>query len=228
MDNDSRHYQQQLDSNDLYHIPIRRHILGSTNPTTPQLSSRSLSPTSYSHLPTKRNSSQTNSFSVSSQNYSSMPFDPDERPIKPMKDTSIYNKPSSPKKNFQTKKPLSQEKPVRSSLEYESESFQLPPSRTPIHTVTPRRPIRADIIPKNPIHIPTQRIQSRPLIVEEYEYVDDHDYPTIYTESVPKKVVSYQQVSGLTTRELENYQMSRVRPVTHVRSPIIKTIIYRP
>jgi hypothetical protein len=84
------------------------------------------------------------------------------------------------------------------------------------------QPIRTNLIPKKPFGIPPQRHRLRPIIVEEYEY------PVSYVTPLPKKVVSYQEVSGLTTRELENYQMSKARRIVRIRSPPTKTIIYRP
>jgi hypothetical protein len=158
-----------------------------------------------------------------------------------MKDTSVYNynKPSTQKKIIQPKKPSLPTpkkpspptpktpsppipKPIQSSPRYEFDLFQSPPSRTQMNSVSSRRPVRTELIPKTPFGIPPQRNRPRPIIVEEYE-----DYPVTYIKHIPKKIISYQPVSGMTTRELENYQMSRRRRIVRIRSPPIETIIYR-
>jgi len=179
----------------------------------------------------KRNISQPNRYSTSVPHHSPTSLDSDERPIKPMKDTSIYNKPPTQKKTIQPKKPSLPPpktpsppipKPIQSPTRYESDPFQSPPSRTQVNSVSPRRPVRTDVIPKTPFGIPPQRTRPRLIVVEEYE-----NYPVTHIKHIPKKIISYQPVTGMTTRELENYQMSRRRRVVRVRSPPVETIIYR-
>ncbi|CAF3434041.1 unnamed protein product [Rotaria sp. Silwood1] len=220
-------HHHRINSSELLPLPIRRHTPGSTDPTLQHTSSRIHSSTSNAYIPLKRESSQSNLYTISNQNHSSKSLDPDERPIKPMKDTSVYNKSSLPEKFTQPiKKPLSRPKLIQSSPRLESNSFQLPPSRIQNTSTTPRRPIRLDVIPKTPISFPSQPIQTRRIIVE--DYVDNNNRFASYVKPVPKKIVAYQEVSGMTTREMENYLMSKDQRVTRVRPPPIKTVIYRP
>jgi hypothetical protein len=241
------HHQDRPNSNHAPPVPIRRHTPGSTDPTLQQLSSRTISPTPSLHPIIKRNPPKpkpqpppVRNYTPSVRNYSPpvlndtptvvnyspVSLDPDERPIRPMKNASVYHQPSSPKKITQPRKPFSPPKPIQSSPRYESDTFQPPPSRTPMSNASVRRPIRTDLIPNIPVGIPPQRSRSRRVIIEEY---DDHDdYPVSYVNPVPQKVISYQEVPGMTTREMENYQLSKVRRIVRVRSPPIRTIIYRP
>ncbi|CAF3879918.1 unnamed protein product [Rotaria sordida] len=222
--NNDHHHKTNL--NELPPLAIRRHTPGSTDPTLQQTSSRSHSSTSNGHISLKRNSSQSNFYTIPTQNHSSKILDPDERPIKPMKDTSVYYKPSSPGKFIQTKqKPLSRSKLIQSSPRSESHSFQLPPSRIQNTTTTPRRPILIDIIPKTPFGFSSQSSRTRQIVVE--DYVDDNNRVASYVKPAPKKVVSYQEVSGMTTREMENYLMSKEQRPVGIRPPPIKTRIYR-
>ncbi|CAF2848694.1 unnamed protein product [Rotaria sp. Silwood2] len=219
--NNNNHHR--IDSDELLPIVIRRHTPGSTDSILQHPSSPIHSSTSNGFIPPKRNSSQFN------QNYSSKPLDPDERPIKPMKDTSAYYKPSSPEKFRQTTttKPLSQSKLIQPSPRFETNSFQPPTSRIQNTSTTPRRPIRVDIIHKTPLGFPSKPSRTHQIIVE--DYVDDNDHFVSYPKPIPKKIVSYQEVSGMTTREMENYLMSKDQRVVRVQPPPppIKTIIYR-
>ncbi len=264
MNNGHRHHQPN--SNSVPPLAIRRHTPGSTDPTLQQLSSRNHSPTSNAPIPVRQNPPQPNSSSLSVRNHSSTSntsftvkrnpsrpnpsslsarnhssaasLDPDERPIKPMRDTSVYNKPSTKKKFIQPKKPsppTPQPKkpspptpqPIQPSSRYEANSFRSSSSssRNQINNALQRRPIRIDLIPKTSFGIPPQRNRSRPIVVEEYD--EEDDYPVSYVEHVPKKVISYREVSGMTTREWENYQMSKAQRIVRIRSPPVETIIYR-
>jgi hypothetical protein len=141
-----------------------------------------------------------------------------------MRNNSIYNQTSSQKKTFQPKKlPLQRPKPIQSSSRYERDSFQSPLSRMSTGFALGRRPIRIDLISKTPFGIPIQPNPPRRTIVEEY----DDNYPVTYRKPIRKKILSYQKVSGMTTREFENYQMSKPRRVVRVRSPPVERIIYR-
>ena len=226
----NHHHHDQSNSNYATKIPIRRHTPGTTDPTLHQISSRSPSPPPPSSRVTfKRNPSKPKPSSTHIQNHSPVSLDPDERPIKPMKDTSLYYNTSSSSRTTQSKKPLKTPKPVQSSPRYESDSYlpPPPPSRTPMSHATDRRPIRTELIPKTPFGISPQRNRSRRIIVEEYE--DHAHYPVSYAKPVAGKVIEYEPVRGLTTRELENLEMSKVRRIVHVRAPppSIRTVIYR-
>ena len=202
------------------YTPVSR---GSTDPTSQPFSS----PTPPNVPVTiKRNPSQPNRHKNNVRIHSPVSSHPDDRPIKPMKDTSVYQKPPALKNATQPRKPLSPPKPVKPSPRFESESFQPPPSRSEVIYSSARRPVRTDLIPRTPFGIPSQRRQPRKVIVEEY-YDDVDDYPVTYVKPVPKQVVSYKEVPGMTTREMENYQMSKVRRVIHGRPPPRGTIIYR-
>ncbi len=205
-------------------LAIRRHTPGSTDPNLPQISSRSLSPTANPRLTVKRNLSQSNNpRSVTITNHSSTSTDPDERPIKPMRTNSVYTQTSSPKKTIQPKKlPPQTPKPIQPSPRYEFNSFPSSSSHTSISNLPERRPIRIDLISKTPFGFLPQRNPPRRIIVEEY----DDNYPVTYVKPIPKKILSYKKVSGMTTRELENYQMSKARRVVRVRSPPVERIIY--
>ena len=141
-----------------------------------------------------------------------------------MRDTSVYHSSFSQKKSFQPRKlPPARPKPVEPSPRYErSDSFRVPSSRVSTGHALGRRPVRFDLIPNTPFGIPPKTNQPRRTTVEEYD-----EYPVTYRTPVPKKVVSYQQVSGMTTREFENYQMSKPRRVVRVRSPPVERIFYR-
>ncbi len=231
------HHHDQSNSNYAPKIPIRRHTPGTTDPTLHQISLRSSSPPPpkpSSRVTFKRNPSKPKPPSTHIQNHSPVSLDPDERPIKPMKDTSLYYNTSSSSRITQPKKPLQTPKSVQSSPRYESDSYLPPPppsrtpmshatARTPMSHATARRPIRTDLIPKTPFGIAPQRNRSRRIIVEEYE---DH-YPVSYAKPISGKVIEYAPVHGMTTRELENYEMSNVQRIVHVRPPPIRTVIYR-
>ena len=166
---------------------------------------------------------------------SSTSQDPDERPIKPMRDTSVYTKPSQQKRTIQPRKPLPSSlsqtpKPIQPSPRFESNSYREPPSHSSMSNASQRRPIRIDLIPKKQFSIPQQPSRPRRIIVEEYGDDDDDDeyqYPVTYVQPAPKKIVNYEKVSGMTTRELENYYMTKPKRVVRVRSPPVETIIYR-
>ncbi len=220
----NNNHQHQPDTPQKIPLAIRRHASGSSNPNF-QSPMRRHSPPSNTRLTVQRNPFQPNSSSASIRKYSATSLDSDERPIKPMKDTSVYNLRSTQKKNIQPRKPspLPISKSRQSSPPYDSDSYQSPP-RSQMSYISQRRPIRTDLIPKTPFGIPPQRSRPRQIIVEEY---DDYDYPVTYVKPIPKKIISYKKVSGMTTRELENYNMSKPRRVVRVRSPPVETIIYQ-
>lgn len=220
-------------------MAIRRHTPGTTDPRLQKPSPRNYPQAINSRLTTQRNQSQLNSYSppnrnhspVSFQNRPSVSVDHDDRPIKPMKDTSIYTKPLSQKKTIPPRKPPpSRPKSILSSSRYEYDAYQSPPpppSRNQASTISQRRPVRTDLIPRTPFGIAPQRRRSRQVVVEEYVDDDEEYYPVTYVKQVPTKVVSYQPVSGMTTRELENYHMSKSQRIVRVRSPPVERIIYR-
>ncbi len=158
-------------------------------------------------------------------NHSSASTDPDERPIKPMRNTSVYNPTFSQKKTFQPRKlPPVRPKPIEPSPRYErSDSFRASSSRVSIGYALGRRPVRFDLIPNTPFGIPPKpNNPPRRTAVEEYD-----EHPVTYRKPIPKKILSYHKVSGMTTREFENYQMSKPRRVVRVRSPPVERIFYR-
>jgi hypothetical protein len=179
------------------------------------------------------------------RNKPSTPRDPDERPIKPMKDTAVYNQPSSAPKSTSRKTPLKLPKIKNTPTPFQSDSFQLLPSSRQNNSVTPRRPIFADIYAKSSSRIPSQRVRSRipsqrvrsrPVIVEEYIYDyndndeeddDDDDEFEPYVEATPTKIISYKEVAGMTTRERENYMMSKNRHFVPAQ-PLLKRRIFYP
>lgn len=183
----------------------------------------------------------------------SEPSDPDDRPIKPMKNTSVYNKPPSREKINQPKKPLpplkriqsshldtsdrllSASKPVQSSPIYKPDSLPPPSPPKRINNISNRRPIQTNIktLYDNDIDTPPQRNQHRQTIRKEYhddnDYVDDNDgyYPVVYyIRSASKKRTPYQQIPSATRREMNSYQIPQGRRMIRFDPPI-DTIIYR-
>lgn len=175
-------------------------------------------------------------------NQRSISVDPDDRPIRPMADTSIYREQSGSKKPSQSKKPPPPKKPplrflepIRIPSRYGSDSSQPPSSRrrknrppishTPSSTIPERRPIRTDLISRTPIGATPRRTQPRRIVVE--EYADEDYYPVTYIKPLPRKVVSYRRPPRSTLQEYDDYEIPKVRRVVRVRSPPTETIIYQ-
>ena len=157
--------------------------------------------------------------------------DPDERPIIPMQDTSVYRR-SSPgppilKKPSRQKKPMSQPRPVQpppvSPPQYVPEPTPVPKSRVRVNTVPERRPIRLDIIPKRPVAQPSQRARARPVLVEEYEEY----YPQPSVRARPKEGIPYVVVPKVSSREIEEYEEVTPRRAARVQGAPRRKIIYR-
>ena len=225
----------QSNLNNVLPLAIRRH------PTTQRMDS----PVITQKVTGRRNHSQSTAPSVTFRNTPTDILDPDERPIRPMKDASVYKTNSTQKKSYQpTRKPIAtpasqrqqqqqQQQPIiKQSPRYESDSFRATPaslsSRSIISNTSQRRPVRTDLVSQTTFYMPPPppRSRTRRIIVEDYD--DDEYYrpPVSYARPVPEKIVSYKPVSGMTTREWENYQMSRPRRIVRVRSPPVETIIY--
>lgn len=175
-------------------------------------------------------------------NQRSISVDPDDRPIRPMVDTSIYRQNSELKKPSQPKKPPVPKKPPPRFLEplrmpsrYESDSSQPPSSRRPQHrppvshtphsTTLDRRPVRTDLISRTQHGVTPRRAQPRRIIVEEYE--DEEYSPVTYIKPLPQKVVSYRRPAQSSLREYDDYKIPKVRRVVRVRSPPTERIIYQ-
>lgn len=137
-----------------------------------------------------------------------VPHYPMYQPVQP----TIENiKPPSPIKAIQPVK-KSPSPPPASPTRYQTETFHQPSSRN--NTPLNRRAVRLDLFtPPPPPIIKSERIRSTPVIVEEY--------------AVPKKVISYRAVPGMTTRELENYDMDNSEAPIYVKSPKNQTVTYR-
>ena len=107
-------------------------------------------------------------------------IDPNDRPIKPMKDTSIYNNPPSLEKNNQPKKPLSPLKPIQSSSRGNSGTFQLPPKpvRSSPHNQSDRLQSALKPVRSSP-HNQFDRIQSasKPVPVSPFYKHNSHSLP---------------------------------------------------
>ncbi|CAF3493875.1 unnamed protein product [Rotaria socialis] len=226
-------------------VPIRRHTPGSTDPTQPEIKKRIDSSKPKVRLFSGQKSNRSDTFTMTARNKPSTPRDPDERPIKPMKNTAIYNQPSSAPKSTSRETPLKLPKIKNTPRSLQPDSVRLLPPRRQNNSVTPRRPIFADIyakpssrIPSQRVRsrIPLQRVRSRPVIVEEYIYDyndndndndEDDDEFEPYVEPTPAKIISYKEVSGMTTRERENYMMSRNHHSVPAQ-PILKRRIFYP
>jgi hypothetical protein len=64
------------------------------------------------------------------------------------------------------------------------------------------------------------------MVVEEFDdYDEQYRVPTVY--SVPRKVISYRTVPGMTTRELENDEVVDSREDLYFESPPVETVTYR-
>ncbi len=248
-------YQQQPISDYPLPLAIRRHTPGSTDPPVQHVLDRTVSQIPNAHNTIKQISFQPISYSAPIRKHPPItgPSDPNDRPIKPMKDTSVYNKPPSlekinpPKKPLpplKTKKPLSPlkpippspvhtsdrilspPKPVRSSPTYKPDSYLTPLPPTRMNNVSNRRPIQTNIKTIFDIETPPQPIRRRQIVVKEYDDVDD--YPVAYVHSAPKKMISYRQIPVVTTRETKNYQIPQARRMVRLGPPSpVETIIYR-
>lgn len=225
--------QVETNANGRLSIPIRRHRPGSTDPTHREIIDPTPSPIpTTTRVPSTRQSTRSGTFTIPRQNKASTITNPDERPIKPMKDTSVYHQPLSGKPPAPKKSSLKLPKIKQTPTPSQSDSYRSIPSRRENQSITPRRPIFADIFIKTPRSIPSGRTRSRPVVVEEYidddYYFDDdqdEEYLT-YDEPIPRKVISYQEVSGMTTRERENYMMSRNQHLVRSQPTPIRRIIY--
>ncbi len=248
-------YQQQSISDYALPLAIRRHVPGSTDPPIQQAPDRSVSQASNAHNIIKQISSPPISYSAPIRKHPPItkPLDPNDRPIKPMKDTSVYNKPATlakinpPKKPLPPLKPikplsplkpippspvhtsdrvLSPPKPVRSSPTHKPDAFLTPLPPTRMNNVSNRRPIQTNIKTIFDIETPPQPIRRRQIVVNEYHDVDD--YPVAYVKSAPKKMISYRQIPVVTTREMKNYQIQPARRMVQFGPPPpVETIIYR-
>lgn len=215
-----------------YKLPltIRRHTPGTTNSFLRQIPSNSPLPTITPRINVNRTRSQpTRRVGF---------VDPDERPIQPMRDTSIYHPKPGTKKTVQSKKPSPRFlEPVRTASRYPSNPpppsppssrhlpHRPPISHTPTRTISERRPIRTDLISRTPVDVTPRRTQPRRIIVEEY---DDDDYqPVTYIKPLPRRILPYRRLPQSTIREYDEYDIPKVRRVVRVRSPSPERIIYR-
>jgi hypothetical protein len=225
------HHQHLHNVHSLAPLTIRRHTPGSTDPALQKLpislqsTSENISSSSNVRVTIKRNPVSSDQpiiqpvlYPVAVYVNSAVPQNPDERPIKEI------TKPPSPKK------PVSPVKPTRSppisSDRYETESFQLPASRDRDNNVSPRRPVRLDLIPTTPLKLQPERVRSGRMVVEEYDDYEEHyRVPSVY--SVPQKVISYRSVPGMTTREIQNDEIEDPESTVHTQTPPVQTITYR-
>jgi len=149
-----------------------------------------------------------------------------KKPTSPVK--TSYNPPISPRKPVSpVKTPFT---PPISPNRYETEIFKTPspppPPQNRNKNVSPRRPIHTVVIKPPPPTVELQRIRPSKFVVEEYDDYDEHyRVPSAYV--VPKKVVSYRTVPGMTTRELENEEIDHTGQPVYVKSPLAQTVTYR-
>ena len=112
---------------------------------------------------------------------------------------------------------------------YETESFRLVNSRAQSKNTTPRRPVKLDAITPIPASPPTLRprpVRPGKLVIEEYEdYDEEYRVPTVH--AAPQKVISYHQIIGKTTRELENSRMDHNGDSMYIEPPKIHKVTYR-
>lgn len=112
---------------------------------------------------------------------------------------------------------------------YETESFRPMNSRARNTNTTPRRPVKLDgisPIPPSPATLRPRPVQHGKLVIEEYEdYDEEYRLPTVH--AVPQKITSYHQVTGKTTRELENSRMDQNGESVYIDSPRIHKVSYR-
>ena len=169
---------------------------------------------------------------VPRQSQSPKSVDPDERPIVPMRDTSVYRRSSPappPIRNtpVRPKKPISPPKPIQpvpvSPPRYEPEPTPATTPRARVQQQPERRPVRLDMIPKRAGPPASQRPRTRPVIVEEYE--DYYPEPTVRVK--PKDVIQYRVVPKFSRRGLDNYEEVTPRRVVRVQGAPRRKIIYR-
>jgi hypothetical protein len=152
------------------------------------------------------------------------PIEQPIQPIQPIQPPQAVTKPPSPKKPISPIK-ISPTPPI-SPTRYETELFPPPSSRDRSLNSTPRRPVRIDLVTPSPPTLKPQRIRSGKMIVEEFDdYDEQYRVPTVY--SVPRKVISYRTVPGMTTRELENDEVVDSREDIYFESPPVETVTYR-
>ena len=154
--------------------------------------------------------------------------DPDERPIRPMRSTNVYqpvDPPSPapsrralpPKRKILTPKPPP---PPVSPIRIEPESNRSVPSRIKTNNVPLRRPVRLDIIPKKPAVIVKPRPRPARVIIEEYE----EPLPEIPVIDEPE-VIEYRILPS--TRR-QRYPAARPARIVRVQEPpTVRRIIYR-
>ncbi len=150
---------------------------------------------------------------------------PINEPIQSIEPIREIIKPPSPKKPITPVKisPPPPPPPI-SPNRYETESFYTPPSRN--KNISPRRPIRTDLITPLPATLQPQRVRPGKVVVEEYDDYDEYyRVPSVYT--VPEKVISYRTAPGMTTRELENAEMNNSGKPVYVKSGQVQTVTYR-
>ena len=151
---DDHNYQQPSNSNYALPVAIRRHTPGSTDPPLHELPLRTVSQTPNVLSTIKEIPSQPVCYSAPVRNHPRITesSDPDDRPIKPMKNTSVYNVLPSLEKINQPKKPLSPLKPIQSS---------------PFHTSpSPFKPVQSPLAYKpdsSSSPLPLKPIQSSPI-----------------------------------------------------------------
>ncbi|CAF1011043.1 unnamed protein product [Adineta steineri] len=170
-------------------------------------------------LPTNERipSSKHVSHSAPTQNHSRAapsPFDPTDRPIQPMRDTSVYHNPLSANKNNQQKRIiLPPIKPRQTSSRCESDIFPLPP-----------QPIRNS--PYNRV----DRLQSppKPIRASPYNKVDRIQSPPKPVRASPYNPPNRQQSILLPVQSSPVYKPSDTYPVPRTRNQINNVTARRP
>ena len=135
--------------------PPLPHILPEhVQPTTIQSNSSQSTPQSIPNQPTSIQRTAWKSTEKQPQ-IKSMPFDPNDRPIRPMKDTSVYNNPPV------SIKPLPSVKRVHSVSSRQTGPFQLPPKPARASSFNKTDQTQSTFkTPSSPPHSPPSRLQS--------------------------------------------------------------------
>ncbi|CAF3697000.1 unnamed protein product [Rotaria sp. Silwood1] len=226
-------------------LKIRRHIPGTNDPSLQQFPSnietpKNTLPSSHVHVTIKRHPIEPKQNLIQPvlypvpvyakppipQNSNNPPIQIIQPilPIQPTEQIKEITKPSSPKKPTTPVK--TSPKPSITSDRYETESFRLPSSQNKKSNISPRKPIRTDMITPIPSNIKSERIQPGQVIVEKHDNYDEYyQLPNAYT--IPKKIISYRNAPGLTTREIENDAIGETRESVYLRSPKKQTVTYR-
>ncbi|CAF0906035.1 unnamed protein product [Didymodactylos carnosus] len=117
------------------------------------------------------------------------PLDPDERPIIPMKDTSIYDSPRSTSSSVGAKRPsrvnqFIQPQAIQRKQTPPTEHIEESPRPSRNKNQIERRPVRTDLLPSTPFGISMKKI--KPVVMKMQQ---PHVYPDEYYDDEPVNTI---------------------------------------